>query len=128
MPSSIRVLVWGENVHEQENPTVREIYPKGMHTTIAEGIAEQSGLDITTATLQDPEHGLSESRLAETDVLVWWGHAAHGQVDPEAVDRVIARVWQGMGFIALHSSHFSRPFMRLMGTSCSITWREAGEK
>jgi trehalose utilization protein len=128
MPSSIRVLVWGENVHEQENPTVREIYPKGMHTAIAEGIAEQSGLDVTTATLQDPEHGLSESRLAETDVLVWWGHAAHGQVNPEAVDRVIARVWQGMGFIALHSSHFSRPFMRLMGTSCSITWREAGEK
>jgi trehalose utilization protein len=128
MGSSIRVLVWGENVHEQEKPIVREIYPKGMHTTIAEGIAEQKGVDVKTATLQDPEHGLSEQTLAGTDVLVWWGHAAHGQVSPQVIERVIARVWQGMGFIALHSSHYSRPFMRLMGTSCSITWREAGEK
>jgi len=126
--SSIRVLVWGENVHEQENPIVREIYPKGMHTTIAEGIAEEADFDVKTATLQDPEHGLTEEALEQTDVLVWWGHAAHGKVAAKVVDRVLARAWEGMGFIALHSSHYSRPFMRLMGTSCSITWREAGEK
>jgi trehalose utilization protein len=128
MAASIRVLVWGENVHEQKNPIVREIYPAGMHTTIAEGIAEENEFDVITATLQDPEHGLSESKLNETDVLVWWGHAAHGKVESNVVDRVLRRVWEGMGFIALHSSHYSRPFMRLMGTSCSITWREAGEK
>jgi len=124
----LRVLVWGENIHEQQNPIVRKIYPNGMHRVIAEGIAEEGWAKVETATLQEPEHGLSKKALDSTDVLVWWGHAAHGEVETEIVDRVIARVWEGMGFIALHSSHYSRPFMRLMGTSCSITWREAGEK
>jgi trehalose utilization protein len=119
MSSPVRVLVWGENVHERQTPVVRQIYPNGMHTIIGEGIAEGGASEVTvkTATLQD-----------KTDVLVWWGHAAHSEVDSKIVDRVLSRVWQGMGFIALHSSHYSRPFMRLMGTSCSITWREAGEK
>jgi trehalose utilization protein len=115
-------------VHERENPIVREIYPDGMHHTIAEGVGEKGEFEIRTATLHDPEHGLTEKALDETDVLLWWGHAAHGQVNDEAVQRVVARVWQGMGFIALHSAHYSKPFMRLMGTSCSLTWREAGEK
>jgi trehalose utilization protein len=128
MAPPIRVLVWGENVHEQKNPIVRQIYPDGMHTTIAEGISEGGAVDVKTATLQDLEHGLSKETLETTDVLVWWGHAAHGEVESQIVDRVLERVWQGMGFIALHSAHYSRPFMRLMGTSCSITWREAGEK
>jgi len=128
MADRIRVTVWGENVHEQKNPIVREIYPNGMHMAIAEGVGEKNEFDVGTATLQEPEHGLSEAALAATDVLVWWGHAAHGQVENEVVERVLKRVWEGMGFIALHSSHYSRPFMRLMGTSCSLTWREAGEK
>ena len=126
--SRLRVLVWGENVHEKENALVREIYPDGMHQTIAEGIAEKGEFDVQTATLHDEDHGLTEERLKDVDVLVWWGHAAHGRVQDEAVQRVVSRVWQGMGFIALHSSHFSKPFMRLMGTSCSLTWREGGEK
>src|SRR5213078_1570661 len=109
-------------------PMVREIYPDGMHQTIAEGLSEHGEFDVRTATLQEPEHGLTEEVLANTDVLTWWGHAAHGQVNDEVVQRVVARVWQGMGFIALHSAHYSKPFMRLMGTSCSIIWREAGEK
>jgi trehalose utilization protein len=33
-----------------------------------------------------------------------------------------------MGLIALHSAHYSKIFKRLMGTSCSLTWREAGER
>jgi trehalose utilization protein len=128
MRERLGVTVWGENVHERENPIVRQVYPKGMHTTIAEGIGEKDEFDIRTATLHDPEHGLTEEALERTDVLVWWGHAAHGKVKDQIVERVLARVWQGMGFIALHSSHYSKPFMRLMGTSCSLTWREAGEK
>ena len=128
MSPMLRVLVWGENVHERENPIVREVYPEGMHQTIAEGVAEKGEFEVSVATLHDPEHGLTEETLARTDVLLWWGHAAHGQVNDEAVQRVVARVWEGMGLIALHSSHYSKPFMRLMGTSCSLTWREAGEK
>lgn len=115
-------------MHERENAIVRAIYPEGMHHTIAEGVGEKGEFDVHTATLHDPEHGLTEKALEETDVLLWWGHAAHGRVKDEAAQRVVARVWQGMGFIALHSSHYSKPFMRLMGTSCSLTWREAGEK
>ena len=128
MPRPLRVTVWGENVHERENPIVRGIYPEGMHTTIAAAIGEDGGCETRTATLEQPEHGLTESVLAETDVLVWWAHAAHGKVDDAVVERVLARVWEGMGFIALHSAHYAKPFKRLMGTTCSLTWREAGEK
>jgi trehalose utilization protein len=128
MTAQIRVTVWGENVHERENLIVAEIYPDGMHRTIADAISEDGDCEVRTATLQDPEHGLTVDILENTDVLVWWGHAAHGKVADEAVERVLTRVWQGMGFIALHSAHYSKPFMRLMGTSCSITWREAGER
>jgi trehalose utilization protein len=137
MPRKLRVTVWGENVHERTNPIVRKIYPHGMHATIADAIATKNGkarpnraaeFVVGTATLQQPQHGLTKRLLDETDVLVWWGHAAHGRVSDRVVERVLARVWEGMGFIALHSSHYSKPFMRLMGTSCSITWREAGEK
>ncbi len=125
---AIRALVWGENVHEQENAIVREIYPDGMHACIAGALAEDGGITAATATLQEPEHGLSEARLAQADVLLWWGHAAHGDVADEIVTRVQARVWQGMGLIVLHSGHFSKIFRRLMGTPCSLTWREAGER
>ncbi len=128
MPRRLRVTVWGENLHERKNPIVREIYPDGMHTTIAAAIAERRALDVRTATLEQPQHGLTKAVLEETDVLVWWGHAAHGKVADRVVKRVLERVWQGMGFIALHSAHYSKPFKRLMGTSCSLTWREAGEK
>ena len=122
---TIRVVVWGENVHEQENETVRKIYPEGMHTTIAKGLAEDPMIEASTATLQEPEHGLSEARLAETDVLIWWGHKAHGEVSDAVVERVANRVWEGMGLIVLHSGHFSKIFKRLMGTPCSLKWREA---
>jgi trehalose utilization protein len=128
MSHKLGVTVWGENVHERENPIVAEIYPDGMHRTIADAISEDGDSEVRTATLHDPEHGLTDDVLENTDVLVWWGHAAHGKVADEVVERVLARVWEGMGFIALHSSHYSKPFMRLMGTSCSIIWREAGEK
>ena len=124
---TIKVLVWGENVHEQTNSDVRKLYPQGMHTMIAAGLNEEQALHASTATLQEPDHGLSESVLAETDVLLWWGHAAHGDVSDTVVDRVQQRVWEGMGLVVLHSAHFSKIFKRLMGTPCSLTWREAGE-
>jgi trehalose utilization protein len=128
MSDRIRVTVWGENVHEKKHAAVREIYPRGMHEAIAEALRESSGLEARTATLDQPEHGLTEKVLEETDVLFWWGHAAHGDVADKIVDRVQARVLQGMGLVVLHSGHYSKIFKRLLGTSCSLTWREAGEK
>ena len=125
----LRVVVWGENVHEHKNPKVAAVYPLGMHTAIAEGVR---GLlpdaVVTTATLQEPEHGLSEERLAVTDVLTWWGHMAHGEVSDAVAERVQRRVLEGMGLIVLHSGHYSKVFKRLMGTTCSLTWREADER
>jgi trehalose utilization protein len=126
--TKIRVTVWGENVHEREHPVVAKVYPKGMHEAIAEGLREEAGLEVKTATLEQPEHGLTEKVLEETDVLFWWGHCAHGRVEDKVVERVHARVLEGMGLVALHSAHYAKIFKRLMGTSCSLTWREAGEK
>ncbi|GHB95738.1 ThuA domain-containing protein [Cerasicoccus arenae] len=126
----LRVTIWNEFVHEKKNATVKSIYPDGIHAVIAEGLKELGAdeFEITIATLDMPEHGLTEEVLASTDVLIWWGHCAHGQVEDVIVDRVQARVLQGMGFIVLHSGHFAKPFKRLMGTSCALKWREAGEK
>lgn len=125
---TIRALVWGENVHERKNKVVAEIYPEGMHERIAQALRSDGGIEAETATLQEPEHGLDEARLAETDVLLWWAHAAHGEVRDEIVERVAVRVWEGMGLVLLHSAHFSKLFKRLMGTPCALQWREAGER
>ena len=125
---AIRTIVWGENVHEQENAVVAEVYPDGMHKCIAAALNEDPAISATTATLQEGEHGLPEARLAETDVLIWWGHAAHGAVENTVVERVARHVHGGMGLLLLHSAHFSKIFKRLMGTPCNLTWREAGER
>ena len=123
----ISVTVWGENVHEHRNEAVRALYPDGMHATVAEALGEDPEIEAGTATLDQPEHGLTVERLAATDVLTWWGHLAHGDVADEIVDRVQARVLEGMGLIVLHSGHFSKIFRRLMGTTCSLRWRDEGE-
>jgi trehalose utilization protein len=128
MSRTVRVTVWNEFKHEQ-NPQHKasELYPQGMHTVIADYLNSLDGVTARTATLDQPEHGLTNEVLANTDVLTWWGHAAHGQVQDEIVDRVHQRVLEGMGLIVLHSGHYSKIFKRLMGTSCSLKWREIGE-
>jgi trehalose utilization protein len=127
MNDPTRVTVWNEYRHEQQSPQVAAVYPNGIHMALAHHL-EQAGFALTTATLDQPEHGLSESVLANTDVLLWWGHMAHDQVQDDIVDRVHRRVLEGMGLIVLHSGHFSKIFKRLMGTSCDLKWREIGEK
>jgi len=123
-----RVTVWSENVHDQKDSAVKAIYPEGMHACLAQGLAEDRGIITRTAVLQDPEHGLPEETLEQTDVLVWWGHMAHAEVSDTVVDRIQRHVWEGMGLIALHSAHFSKIFTRLLGTRCSLIYREAGER
>ena len=128
--SPIRVTVWNEGVHETRDASVQKLYPEGMHTAIAEGIKENLGDDVVvrTAVLADPEHGLTEEVLADTDVLTWWGHAAHDEVDDAVVQRVHDAVLGGMGLVVLHSGHYSKIFKRLLGTSCSLRWRNEGER
>ncbi|MCI2257054.1 ThuA domain-containing protein [Domibacillus sp. PGB-M46] len=122
-----KVTVWNENLHEKKNPAVREIYPDGIHSTVAQFLTE-AGFDTKTAVLDEPEHGLTDDVLNHTDVLLWWGHLAHGEVSDEIVAKVQQRVLDGMGLIVLHSAHFSKIFKTLMGTSCDLKWREADEK
>lgn len=126
MGQPIKVTVWNEFRHEKENEKVRSVYPNGLHTAIGEGLGE--GFQVSYATLDEPEHGLSEERLNDTDVLIWWGHKAHKEVDDAIVERVQQRVLHGMGLVVLHSGHFSKIFKKLMGTTCDLKWREAGEK
>ena len=126
--SKVNVTVWNEFLHEKEDATVAGIYPDGIHHAIGRGIQDYGDFDYQTATLEEAQHGLSDEVLNATDVLVWWGHKAHGRVEDEVVDRVQQRVLSGMGLIVLHSGHFSKIFKRMMGTNCSLTWREADEK
>lgn len=128
MNKPINVTVWNEFRHEKKNAAVKKIYPDGMHAVIAQSLAAHADLRARTATLDEPEHGLTEQVLAETDVLTWWGHVAHGAVSDTVVERVHRRVLEGMGLIVLHSGHYSKIFRRLMGTHCSLKWREAAEK
>lgn len=124
----IRVTVWNEYRHEKENAAIREIYPQGIHNTIGQYLKEQGSFSVKTATLDEEDHGLTEEVLQNTDVLIWWGHMAHHEVRDDIVAKVQERVMQGMGLIVLHSGHYSKIFTRLMGTSCSLKWREVGEK
>lgn len=125
---NIRVTVWNEGRHEQHNKKIAKIYPKGMHDVIAKHLGRQKGIVAGTATLDEPKHGLTDQVLRNTDVLTWWGHMAHHEVDDKIVDKVQQRVYQGMGLICLHSAHLSKIFTRLMGTICMLKWREADER
>ncbi len=128
MSKDIRVKVWGEYRHERQPGKPQEVYPKGIHNAIADHLKQQNGLLVTTAVLDDAEHGLTEEALANTDVLIWWGHMAHHEVKDEIVERVQTAVLNGMGLIVLHSGHYSKIFQKLMGTGCNLKWREFGEK
>ena len=128
MSLPINVTVWGEFRHEKKNPKVAAIYPQGMHETIAGFLRRSPDLQVRTATLDEPEHGLTESVLEHTDVLLWWGHLAHHEVADSVVARVQRRVLEGMGLVVLHSGHHSKIFRALMGTVCSLKWRDATDK
>lgn len=122
----MNITIWNEYRHEQENETIKQIYPDGIHQVIADCLSSEH--NVTTATLDEPEHGLTDERLNKTDVLIWWGHKAHDEVNDEVVEKVRQRVLQGMGLIVLHSGHFSKIFKSLMGTSCDLKWRESDDK
>ena len=129
--ATLRITVWNEAVHESTGrpDSIATDYPDGIHGAIAAGLsALLPRAQVRTAVLADPEHGLTDEVLAGTDVLLWWGHIAHDQVADDVVERVYGHVLGGMGLIVLHSGHFSKIFRRLMGTTCSLKWRNEGER
>jgi trehalose utilization protein len=126
MSNNIRVTVWNEFRHEKHaDHPASTLYPDGIHGAIAAGLSAHPDFAVRTATLDEPEHGLTDEVLANTDVLTWWGHMAHHQVSDEVVAKVKQRVLDGMGLIVLHSGHFSKIFKVLMGTTCDLKWRES---
>lgn len=120
----IRVTVWNENIHDRTEDAVKRLYPDGMHQQIAAFLREDAEFTVRTATLDMPQQGLSREIIADTDVMIWWGHKGHKLVIDEAAERVREAVLRGMGLIVLHSGHFSKPFRLLMGTSCTLNWRD----
>ncbi|MBP51703.1 MAG: trehalose utilization protein ThuA [Opitutae bacterium] len=124
----MNVLIWNEFRHEKRaNSKPKEIYPDGIHTVIA-GFLEKNGMEVRTVTLDDFEHGCSVENLEWADVLIWWGHMAHGEVQNEIVERIHKYILRGLGLVALHSAHFAKIFIKTLGTGCTLSWREAGEK
>jgi trehalose utilization protein len=129
MTPPIRLTIWNEYRHERRNPRVAELYPEGIHGALARYLRARPALEVSTATLDtDADHGLSEERLNNTDVLTWWGHLHHDEVSDAVVKRVHDRILAGMGLVALHSAHYSKLFKRLMGTTCELKWRDTGER
>ena len=125
---AIQVTVWNEYLHEVQFPEVAKVYPKGIHGCIQQFL-EEDGCIVRTATLRQPEHGLTQKTLEQTDVLIWWGHMAHDEVQDEIVNRVYERILEGMGLVVLHSAHGSKIFQKVCGTnSGQLKWREDGEK
>ena len=122
----IKVTIFNEFRHENQKESIRAIYPDGIHGAIKAGIEDEDIL-VRTVTLDDPECGLTQEVLDDTDVLLWWGHMAHHEVPDEVAQRVRDAVHSGMGAIFLHSGHHSKPFRLLMGTPCNLTWREDGD-
>jgi trehalose utilization protein len=127
MERTIRTIVWSESRQEKTQENVRAVYPDGINGSIAATL-RNAGIQARTAILDEPEHGLSEDVLAETDVLLYWAHLAHDEVRDEVVDRIHARVVDGMGLIVFHSAHKSKIFRRLTGTTNQVKWRDADDK
>ena len=123
----IRVTVWNEFRHEKTDEAVKAVYPRGIHQAIADFLGKEEDIAVTVATLDQPECGLTQQTVDATDVMLWWGHMAHGEVPDEIVERVKNAVHAGMGLIVLHSGHHSKIFRALMGTPCSLGWREDGD-
>ncbi|MGO4375251.1 ThuA domain-containing protein [Paenibacillus sp. MCAF20] len=127
--ANIKVTVWNEYRHERVNEHVASIYPEGIHNAIGGYLKTQAGMEVRTAVLDDPDHGLTDEVLANTDVLIWWGHLAHGEVRDDIVAKVRDKVLDGMGLIVLHSGHGSKIFESLLGTKTgALKWRDDGEK
>ena len=119
----INVVIWNEFRHEKTKDEVKALYPNGLHAYLKSVLDVNEDMEISLAALDDPDQGLSDERLETIDVLVWWGHMAHGEVDDELVKKIQSRVYEGkMGFVALHSAHHSKPFRAIVGTNGNLSW------
>lgn len=124
----IRVTVWNEHIQDREDPQVLAVYPNGLNAAIASAFSGDARFCVRTATMDQPAQGLPDELLSQTDVLFWWGHVGHAQVEDSLIERIACRVRDGMGLVILHSAHYSKLFRRLMGTECRSKWWEQGDR
>ena len=130
----IKVTVWNEHMqdnkeHKNFSQSCLNVYPDGINGAVKEIVAELGDcVSVRTVTMQDDEYGLSKQILDDTDVLIWWAHIGHGQLPDEYADRVVKYIQAGMGFIALHSAHKSKPFMKILGTTGTLRWKDKAQE
>ena len=116
----MNIIIYNEGIHDKQD-WMKPIYPDGIHGAIKQGIKGEHNITVVTL---DNITDITRELLADTDVMIWWGHAAHHLVPDEISTVVTEAVQKGMGFIALHSAHMSKPLRQLLGTSCTLKWRD----
>ncbi|MBQ7671081.1 MAG: ThuA domain-containing protein [Clostridia bacterium] len=117
----INVTIWNEYRHEKTDEKVRSLYPEGIHNFL-KSVLDCDELSITAVALDDPDQGLPDEVLNNTDVLIWWAHMCHHEVSDELAERVKERVFAGMGLILLHSAHYSKVIQKVVGMTGHLTW------
>ena len=106
----IRVVVWDE-----QQPAQKQAYDNFLGNAIADYLKTRPGFVVTSVCQNDPEQGLSEKTLAQCDVLIWWGHARQRDITWETGQKLVERIKRGkLSLIALHSAHWSTPFIEAM--------------
>lgn len=103
---------------------MRKIYPDGLGKTLENHFKEKDDISVKLVTIDMPGFGITDELLENTDVLVWWSHIAQQAIPDELAVKIQQRVLQGMGLIVLHSGHLCKPLKLLLGTSCTLRWRE----
>ena len=103
---------------------IKAVYPNGVMGPVVEHLSSCEDMQVTSVDMYMPEFGLPEDLLNQTDVLIWWAHIGHDAIPDSLVAKIKERVLKGMGFIALHSAHPSKPLQALLGTSGTLQWRE----
>ena len=108
--AEISVVVWDER-----QPSQKEAYPNFLGNAIADHLSAQGGISVHSVALDDPGQGLNDDILDKARVLIWWGHVRHAEISPEVGRKIVARIKEGtLSLIALHSAHWSTPFVEAM--------------
>ncbi len=120
------ILIYNEYISEKNNPEAKSVYPNGIHIAL-KNIFSDEDYNVNCITLENYAEFLTEDYLKTIDCLIWWGHLAHEKISDDIAILIKNCVLKGMGLIVLHSGHMAKPFVSLMGTSCTLKWRE-GDK
>jgi trehalose utilization protein len=125
---TLKVVTWSDDAEGRELAAEAvALHPDGVAATVAAVVRrEVPTAEVLVRGLHEPNDGLPAELLVGLDVLVWWGHEAHDRVADATAARVVQAVDAGLGLLVLHSGHLSKPFVRLMGTSCELQWRDDG--